>query len=145
MIIGLRRPKSIGESSADGHETVRDKFVHQQHLAVPETQGTEELMHSKIMKFAVGALLIASPAAASHIFHPGPYPNRGACESASAQLSHEDQQVLLERFPQLFSSAGEVSSFLTRAFTCERDASGAWFLIDHRQEVIDSDWFQRRL
>ena len=99
-----------------------------------------------LAKVAIGTLVIASPGAANHIFNTGPYPSRGACESESAALSNDDRDTLLDRFPQLFSTTGEVSSFLTRAFTCDRDASdGQWYIIDHRQEVIDSDWFQRRL
>ena len=95
---------------------------------------------------AIGALMVASPAAANHIFNPGPYESRGECEAESAALSNDDKETLQARFPNLFSSKGEVSSFLTRAFTCEIDESGGeWYIIDHRQEVISSDWFQRRL
>ena len=94
----------------------------------------------------IGGMAIASPAAANHIFNPGPYESRGECEAESAALSHDDQESLLARFPNLFSSKGEVSSFLTRAFSCEIDESGGeWYLIDHRQEVFISDWFLRRL
>lgn len=95
---------------------------------------------------AAGWMAAASPATANHIFNPGPYESRGECESVSAELSNEDRETLLTRFPDLFSSKGEVASFLTRAFTCEIDgSSGEWYLVDHRQEVISSDWFQRRL
>ena len=96
---------------------------------------------------AIGALVIASPAAANHIFNlDTPCPSRGACEAENAELSNGDVETLLDRFPGLFSNHGEVASFLTRAFTCERDESdGQWYIHDHRQEVIDSAWFQRRL
>ena len=95
---------------------------------------------------AIGGLTIAGPAAANHIFNPGPYDSRGECEAESAALSHGDQASLLARFPNLFSSKGEVSSFLTRAFTCEIDESGGeWSIIDHRQDVFRSEWFLRRL
>jgi hypothetical protein len=104
---------------------------------------------AKMMKFyatlAITALSMASSAAANHIFNPGPYQSRGDCEATSAALSNDDRESLLDRFPQLFSSTGEVSSFLTRAFTCELNGSdGHWYIIDRRQEVIDSEWFQRR-
>ena len=102
-------------------------------------------MKKCLATIAVGALLAASPAAANHIFNPGPYPSRGVCEAESAALSHDDQQSLLDRFPELFSSPGEVSSFLARAFTCDLESNGQWYITDHRQEVLDSEWFQRRL
>lgn len=96
---------------------------------------------------AIGALVISSPAAAEHIFHLDvPYPSRGACEAEIAVFSADDWESLLARFPNFFSSNGEVASFLTRAFTCERDeADGQWYITDHRADVIGSEWFQRRL
>jgi hypothetical protein len=40
---------------------------------------------------------------------------------------------------------GVARSFMTRAFSCEQDAEvGNWYLTDHRLEVINSDWFDRR-
>lgn len=98
-------------------------------------------------KLAIGALVVASPAAADHIFHLAiPYSSRGACEAEVAALSNDDRDSLLDRFPQFFSSTGEVASFLTRAFTCERNGSdGQWYIEDNRQQVINSEWFQRRL
>jgi hypothetical protein len=43
-------------------------------------------------------------------------------------------------------SKGEVRSFLNRAFTCEQSGSdGQWYITDHRQEVLDSEWMQRRM
>ena len=94
--------------------------------------------------WAVGALVIISPAAANHINYLNtPFPSRGACEAQRASLSNDDD-FLLDAFPQLFSSEGEVRSFLNRAFTCEQRGSD-WYITDHRIEVLDSAWFQRRL
>jgi hypothetical protein len=102
-----------------------------------------------MIKFAVtlaaGALVLASPASANHFLNPGPYDSRGDCESAKADYSSDDREGLLERFPNFFSSTGEVTSFLTRAFVCEIGTDGLWYLEDYRQEVVDSEWFQRRL
>lgn len=95
---------------------------------------------------ATMALLVATPAAANHIFNLDvPFDTRGACEAEVAALNADDSDTLQGRYPGLFSNKGEVASFLTRAFTCELDQSdGQWYIEDHRQEVIDSDWFQRR-
>lgn len=102
-------------------------------------------MNKTLVSLALGASLVASPAAANHIFNLGPYDSRGACEAASAALSNGDRDTLQARFPNLFSSTGEVSSFLTRAFSCELDGSdGDWYINDERQEVLNSEWFQRR-
>lgn len=96
---------------------------------------------------ALAATAVASPAAASHVFNlDTPFASRGACESEVASLSKDDQDQLLDNFPQFFSTTGEVSSFLTRAFSCELNGSdGQWYIGDHRLEVLQSDWFQRRL
>jgi hypothetical protein len=101
----------------------------------------------KFSVLVIGALMISSPAAADHIFHLDiPYSSRGACEADIASFSSNDRESLLARFPNFFSSDGEVASFLTRAFTCERDeADGQWYITDHRAAVIGSEWFQRRL
>ena len=94
--------------------------------------------------FGVAAIVMASPASADHIFHLDiPFATRGACEAERNSLSNDDD-FLLDAFPQLFSSEGEVRSFLNMAFTCEV-RSGQWYITDHRVEVLDSDWFQRRL
>ena len=95
----------------------------------------------------VGSLAVSTPAAANHAFDlDTPYASRGECELANVQLSNGDTDMLLNNFPQLFSTPGEVRSFLTRAFTCELDgADGQWYIRDHRVEVINSDWFERRL
>lgn len=98
-----------------------------------------------LISLATGALLVGSPALASHILHLNiPFPSRGACEAERASLSNGDD-ILIDKYPELFSSEGEVRSFLNRAFTCEQHADGQWYITDHRQEVLDSIWFQRRL
>lgn len=106
----------------------------------------EKIMTKLFATLAIGTFAFASPAAANHIFNlETPFPSRGACEAESAELSAGDQDMLLENFPEVFSTKGEVASFLTRAFSCERNASdGQWYITDHRQEVLDSEWFQRR-
>jgi hypothetical protein len=98
-----------------------------------------------LISVAVGTLVVASPAFAHHTDYLGiPYPTRGDCEAQRAALSNDDDW-LLDAFPQLFSSEGEVRSFLNRAFTCELNASdGQNYITDHRVEVLGSEWFQRR-
>lgn len=95
---------------------------------------------------AFGVLAAASPALASHVFNlDTPFATRGDCEAERASLSNDDD-FLLDQFPNLFSSEGEVRSFLNRAFTCEQSRGGdQWYIVDHRREVLDSEWFKRRL
>lgn len=89
------------------------------------------------------AVTVASPALANHIgYLDVPFPNRGACEAQTNALSNEDGW-LLDAFPDIFSSEGEVRSFLNRAFTCEPN-DGQFYIKDHRLEVLGSEWFQRR-
>ena len=91
----------------------------------------------------VAATLLATPAVA-HDTETG-YASRGACEAASASMSNSEQDFLLETFPDIFSSPGEVSSFLTRAWTCDLNASdGQYYIIDHIEEVLGSRWYQQR-
>ena len=94
---------------------------------------------------AVAALSLPSAAIADHAGHLNtPFPTRGGCEAETSALSNNDDW-LLDAFPDLFSSEGEVRSFLNKAFTCERNQSdGNFYITDHRQEVLGSDWFQRR-
>jgi hypothetical protein len=93
---------------------------------------------------AVGSFLIVSPAVANHILHTDtPFATRGACEAETSALSNDDDW-LLDAFPDLFSSEGEVRSFLNKAFTCELHDDGQLYITDHRQEVLDSQWFQNR-
>ena len=97
-----------------------------------------------------GSLLItifgASPAIASHRFNLDvPFDSAAECTVASAQLSNDDD-FLLDAFPELFGNPGELRSFLARAFTCEQTrGDGKWYIVDHGAELIASEWFQRRL
>ena len=97
------------------------------------------------MTVALAALVSASPAAADHVNHLGDaFASRGACEVERNQLSNDDDW-LLDAFPDVFSSEGEVRSFLNRAFPCEISASdGQWHMVDLRIEVLGSDWFAQR-
>jgi hypothetical protein len=94
---------------------------------------------------AIGAAVIASPAIANHVEHLNDaFASRGACEAERNALSNEDDW-LLDAFPEVFSSEGEVRSFLNRAFPCELNPSdGQWYMVDHRVEVLGSDWFAQR-
>jgi hypothetical protein len=101
-------------------------------------------MTKLLIAAAAGAFIMESPASANHVFHlDDPFASRGACEAERASLSNDDD-FLIDVFPDLFSSEGEVRSFLNRAFTCESRADGDWYITDHRAEVLGSDWFQRR-
>jgi hypothetical protein len=95
---------------------------------------------------ALATLVTGAPAAAHHIEYLGvPFATRGACESASAKLSAGDRDYLQQIGPQFFDTAGDVESFLTRAFTCDRNPDdGQYYFTDHREEVLESDWFAQR-
>ena len=103
-------------------------------------------MNRRLIPLALGSLMLAGPAVAGQLDNlDTPYPSRGACESANAGFSNEVRDSLLEDFPNFFTSEGDVASFLTRAFTCELNASdGQWYIHDHRFDVIASDWYQHR-
>jgi hypothetical protein len=103
-------------------------------------------MKKHITLAAVAAATFATGAGAHHAENLNvPFSTRGACEAENSALSNEDGW-LLDAFPSLFSSEGEVRSFLNRAFKCEPNQSdGNFYITDHRAEVIASDWFQRRL
>jgi hypothetical protein len=59
--------------------------------------------------------------------------------------SNAEKDWLLEFGMEFFDDRGDVSSFLTRAFTCDINASdGQYYLTDHIEEVLGSDWFQQR-
>ncbi|WP_156029770.1 hypothetical protein [Sphingomonas sp. URHD0057] len=93
---------------------------------------------------AAEAFILTSPAHANHVLHlDDPFASRGACEVERNALSNDDD-FLIDLFPDLFSSEGEVRSFLNRAFPCELRADGNWYITDHRVEVLGSDWFARR-
>jgi hypothetical protein len=100
-------------------------------------------MRKYLIPLFVGATVMASPTIA-HDTQIG-YPTRGACEAASAAMSNDERDWLVATFPQFFDTVGEASSFLARAWTCDRSASdGQIYITDHRQEVLNSDWFQKR-
>lgn len=98
-------------------------------------------MKSLKILMLVGATVVATSAVAHDT--ETAYSSRGACEAASASMSNDEQDWLLETFPEVFDTAGEVSSFLTRAWTCDRN-DGQYYITDHRQEILDSEWFQQR-
>jgi len=91
-------------------------------------------------------LVVSTNAPAHHLDNlDTPYPSRGACEAAVADFNSDDRDMLLERFPNFFSSNGEVASFLTRAFPCEQsDADGQWYIQNRLAETLSSDWYLRR-
>jgi hypothetical protein len=96
-------------------------------------------------RFVVALAALASAGAALAHDTTTPYDTRGECESASAMMSNEEKDRVLTANPHLFSSNGEVSSFLTRAFTCDlNEFDGMWYISDHRRAVLGSDWFRRR-
>lgn len=73
------------------------------------------------------------------------YASRGACEAASAATSNDEKVWLAATFPDLFQTTGEAASFLTRAWTCDRNSSdGLYYITDHIDEVLASDWFAQR-
>ena len=92
------------------------------------------------------SLTFATPTVAHHAENLGiPFDSRGDCESTMDQFRSRDKDFLTSTFPQIFSTAGDVNSFLSRAFTCDlSDVDGQWYISDHRAEVLASDWFQRR-
>jgi hypothetical protein len=101
----------------------------------------ENVMKRFTILMLVGAAVV--PTAASAHDTVTAYPSRGACEAASASMSNDEQDWLLETFPEVFDTPGEVSSFLTRAWTCDRN-DGQYYITDHREEVLGSEWFQQR-
>jgi hypothetical protein len=104
----------------------------------------DEMKKLLISLAATATVAITSPAAADHVLHLNdPFASRGACEVERNALSNGDDW-LLDAFPSVFSSEGEVRSFLNRAFPCELRGDGNWYITDHRSEVLGSDWFERR-
>jgi len=105
-------------------------------------------MEMKTISILTGlaAIVAASPAFSNHLLgNHTPFPSRGACESFAAEgLSFVERDALLDAFPQFFNSEGDVTSFLTRAWTCElNEDDGQWYIGDHRFDVLNSDWYQR--
>ena len=103
-------------------------------------------MKKLLIMGGVAAALAASPAPASHVFHTDiPFASRGECERMNADLRSDDREALQVAFPSFFSSDGEVESFLTRALKCELNQDdGNWYITDHIEEVLGSDWYLRR-
>lgn len=102
-------------------------------------------MKTSLCATVLGSLLLASPAAADHIFNSTEFATRGECEAENARLSNEDAERQFALRPDRFSSLGEARSFMTRAFTCEYDPdTDTWYFADHRREVLNSEWFLRR-
>jgi len=99
-----------------------------------------------LISLGLGALAVAGPVAAHHVeYLDVPFDSRGECEAFSAQLRNDDRAYLEQLNPQVFQTAGDVNSFLSRAFTCElSDVDGEWYITDHRLDVINSEWFQHR-
>ena len=103
-------------------------------------------MRAYTMVAALALIAAGSPAMAGNLDNlDTPYPTRGACENSVTRANGEVREGLLDTFPQFFNRMGDVASFLTRAFTCDYDSVvDAWFIRDHRGEVLFSDWYQRK-
>jgi hypothetical protein len=100
-------------------------------------------MKTIIALVALGSLGFATAASAHDT--ETPFPSRGACESASAGMSNAEKDWLVATFPDLFDTSGEAASFLTRAFTCDLNASdGQYHITSHIEEVLGSRWFDQR-
>ena len=104
----------------------------------------QETVRKRILLASLlGSLAVSSPALAHDT--ETAFPTRGACESASAAMSNDERDWVLASFPDLFRSGGDVSSFLTKAFTCDRNPSdGQWYISDHIADVLGSDWYLHR-
>ncbi len=90
----------------------------------------------------LAAMLSARPAIAHDT--ETAFPSRGACEAASAGMSNVEKDWLVATFPDLFDTTGEAASFLTRAWTCDRHGDGQYYITNHIEEVLASDWFAQR-
>ena len=103
-------------------------------------------MKRLLVSLAVASVAFASPAAADHIFHlDTPFDSRGGCEVERNELSNNDYWLLDVPGQEFFDTIGDVRSFMTRAFTCElSEGDGQWYMVDHRIEVLESEWFQQR-
>jgi len=103
----------------------------------------EDVMKRFAIVMLVGAAVVPTAAVAHDTATA--FSSRGACEAASAGMSIDEGGWLLETFPEIFDTPGEVSSFLTRAWTCDRNGSDSqYYITDHRVEVLNSEWFQQR-
>lgn len=103
-------------------------------------------MKKLLIVAGAAAMVVTSPAFAHHLQNLNtPYASRGACEAAVADFNSDDWDMLLDLFPDYFSSQGEVASFLTRAFPCELNAADdQWYIQNRYGEVLHSDWYLRR-
>lgn len=142
-------PQMIAKSSADRQafiilfrSEVR-KFARWQACRSGTGQVKED--HMRKLSIAAGiAAMTMSTAVAAHDTTTA-YPSRGACEAASAAMSNDENAWLVATFPQFFDTTGEAASFLTRAFTCDRNESdGLYYITDHIADVLGSDWFAQR-
>jgi hypothetical protein len=98
----------------------------------------------KLMTLLTFAAAAVPTAAAAHDTNT-PFPSRGACEAASASMSNDEKDWLVATFPEFFDTTGEAASFLTRAWTCDRNGSdGQYYITDHIEQVLGSQWFQQR-
>jgi hypothetical protein len=103
----------------------------------------EDMMKTLTLLAGLAAAIVATGAAAHDTTVA--YSTRGGCEASSAAQSNAEKDWLLDTFPQFFSTEGDVSSFLTRAFTCDRNGSdGQFYMTDHIADTLASDWFQQR-
>lgn len=98
-------------------------------------------MKRSVILLLVGATFIPTAAVAHDT--TATYPTRGACEAASAAMSVDEKDWLLEIGADFFDTKGDVSSFLSRAFTCDL-SGGQYSITDHVEEVLGSEWFQQR-
>jgi hypothetical protein len=100
-------------------------------------------MNKLAIAAGIAAISLAT-AAAAHDTTTG-YASRGACEAASAGMSNDEKGWLTATFPEFFDTTGEAASFLTRAWTCDRNqADGLYYITDHIEDVLASDWFAQR-
>ena len=68
---------------------------------------------------------------------------RGAFSGAAGPLGEDERRV--KAVLVLANPVAGYSSFLTRAWTCDRSgADGQYYMVDHVAETLGSDWFQQR-
>ena len=103
-----------------------------------------ENMMKKFSALAVFASASLATPVAAHDTETG-FASHGACEAASAAMSNGENDWLVATFPQFFDTTGEAASFLTRAWTCDRNPSdGQFYITDHVGQTLGSDWFAQR-
>lgn len=98
-------------------------------------------------KFSIAIGIVAAALSSAAMAHDTttPFPSRGACESASAGMSNAEKDWLVATFPDLFDTTGEAASFLTKAWTCDLNASdGNYYITDHIEQILGSRWFEQR-